>query len=534
MLDRRTLLRGATVLGTAAAVTGAGTIAGVGPATAAPGASGWGSPTRARAGGGQWGTARATAGALALSADPALHLLRRATFGPNADQLAEINRRGPAGWLDWQLNPAGVEDAACQAALGRFTLYAMSGQAFTAVARPPGSWSAMMEVWQATLLRAVCSRRQLFEVMVEFWQNHFAVTVPSDKVWNTAHVHDRETIRRHALGRFDDLLVATAKSPAMLRYLDNARSTARNPNENYGRELLELHTVGVEAGYGEGDVRASTYLMTGWGVDNTTQLFRYLPTARATGSYRVLGRDFPTAPASGLADGEAYLRWLARHPATAARLARKLAVRFVSDDPPAALVDRLAAAYLDAGTAIVPVLRALFASAEFWASAGAKLRRPLEQTLAAHRAVGTSAAPTGLDDWNSLGWSLHKRGHAPLAWPLPDGYPDVAAAWVSTSGTLGNWNAHRAVAGRWHSGKGITTPPMRDLLPATLPTTATAVVDTLCQRLLGQKLAPEHRSAVTAFLQPDAADRVPAWKLQEWNLANLVSLILSSPYFAAR
>ena len=193
--------------------------------------------------------------------------------------------------------------------------------------------------------------------MVEFWSNHFNIAIPSGEGWDVKTTDDREVIRAHALGTFADLLQASAKSPAMLRYLDNDVSTAQSLNENYGRELLELHTVGVDAGYTQADVVDSARLMTGYTAD-IYGTFTYRSSSHYVGPVTVLGFSHANGSAAGGQQvAEQYLSYLAHHPATARHLATKLAIRFVSDTPPSALIDRLAQIYLDNDTAIVPVLQ---------------------------------------------------------------------------------------------------------------------------------------------------------------------------------
>ena len=201
-------------------------------------------------------------------------------------------------------------------------------------------------------------------------------------------------------------------------------------NENYGRELLELHTVGIEAKYSEKDVRNSAYIMTGRTVNDAGE-FEYEARRHWTGKVKVLGFTHANAKGSGgLAVGDAYLTYLATHPATARRIAHKLARRFVCDDPPQTLVDRLAQSYLDNGTAIVPVLRTMFRSIEFWMSTGLKTRRPLENVVATARILGVTPGAKTNEGLEGLYWMSNQLGQAPLNWGPPDGYPDIADAWA--------------------------------------------------------------------------------------------------------
>jgi len=473
-----------------------------------------------------------------------LHLLRRTTYGVTAALLADVDDAGgTTSWLSRQLDPATLPDPVCDAVLPRFPLAtATAPWCFAHLSR--GSYLANQDLVRATLSRQVWSQRQLQEVMVEFWSNHLNITAPSGEAWATKGTDDREVVRAHALGRFDDMLVASLHSPAMLMYLSNATSTRVLPNENHGRELLELHTVGVDAGYGQAGVVDSARVLTGLTVWRPTDrgatpdafgTFRYRADWHHTGPVRVLGWSHPNNdPAGGSAVAESYARYLATHPATAARLARKLAVRFVSDDPPASLVDALVSVYLEHETAIVPVLWALFTSSEFAAAAGRKQRRPAEDVVATMRALGVTPDPASTDSTairNVLA-GLVGMGNAPLGWHPPDGYPDVAGAWSGAGTTLGRWNLHAALAsGRLTSG--LTWPPLVPwLLGPQVPRTRGALVDALTDRLLpAGTLSPAHRTALVAFLGADGpvqpADTAGMFPL-------LVSMVLDSPGWCVR
>jgi len=471
----------------------------------------------------------ASAASTSLSSDPILHLIRRATYGITPGLVEEVTRLTWPSWLERQLKPSGVADTLCDGHLARFPLLSMS-TAQVRAAQPDNSWQTMQDLGAATVLRAAWSKRQLFEVMVEFWSNHLNVTCPFGDAWDTRHRYDADVIRPHALGRYSDMLVASALHPAMLQFLNNDGSHKRSPNENFGRELLELHTVGVDGGYTEADVRTSALVMTGCSIDWNTRAYTFRPTWHHTGPVRVLGWSSANASAAGGATvAESYLRYLAMHPKTARRIARKLAIRFVSDNPSDALVTALAQTYLSNGSDIRPVLRQLFHSAEFKGSAGQKVRRPYEDLIATVRTLGLGPDTTGTKASMDLYWTVSDMGQAPLGWTQPDGYPDVATAWQSASGTLGRWNAHLNITARWWPNT-LTGHPLRTLLPAALPATWGGVVDALGVRLLGQKLAAADRNAVLTFLQKTATGTVAAndqWLT--WKLPYFVALILDLP-----
>ena len=491
--------------------------------------------------------ARQRRGTLPTTPAYLMHLLRRTTFGITPELLTDVEAVGGAQrWLEAQLAPASLPDPLCDATLARFPL---------ASATPPqvhaagnyGHWNAMYAVQQATFTRAVWSKRQLFEVMVEFWSNHLNITCPSSEAWATKPWDDVHVIRKHALGRFEDMLVASGTSPAMMLYLDNASSKGAKPgeipNENYGRELLELHTVGRDAGYGQSGVVDCARAFTGlsvwnpWngGTEGNYGTFRYVPDWHYTGPLKVLDWTHPNSDrAAGVEVATSLLRYLARHPATARRIAHKLAVRFVSDDPPTALVDRLAATYLGSGTSIAPVLRLLFSSPEFIASTGRKYRRPFEDVVASVRAVGAVPSSDGKTGaFGAFCWLSGELGQAPLAWHPPDGYPDVAAAWVGTGSTLGRWNMHVGVAGGWWK-DGIDYPGhLADrLLPTPRPADRAALVDALHARLLpGLTPPPAHREALVTFLGGHGPLKDGD---TTWLFSILVGLVLDSPLWVVR
>jgi uncharacterized protein (DUF1800 family) len=463
------------------------------------------------------------------------HLLRRTTYGLTPALVAEATKAGRTAWLEAQLAPVRIRDREGAAVLARFPNLSLSAAEFRAKveAEQANSWDAMFDLSRATLGRAAWSRRQLLEVIVDFWSNHFNVTCPSDDVWDTRHGFDA-TLRANALGRFADLLVAATTHPAMLRYLNADTSTKQAPNENLGRELLELHTVGVDAGYAERDVLDSARILTGLTLDWTTITTTFRPRDHWTGPVRVLDFSSPNALADGQPVVAAYLAYLARHPATARRLARKLAVRFVADDPPQALVDRLAKVYLAADTAIAPVLRALFSAPEFFAAHDAKVRRPMEAAIATVRALGLGPAAQDSPELDGLYWALEGQGHQPFAWPQPDGYPDRADAWASSGGVLARWNTTLGITAGWWP-KGFTGRPLRDLVPRRLPATHGALVADLGLRLLQRPLPAAHVDAICRFLGMRTTSPLHAdSEAIGWRLPYAVALVLDSPLHVLR
>jgi len=467
-----------------------------------------------------------------VSADPIAHLLRRATFGPTPESLAEATRLGVGGWLDRQFAPERIDDARCDAVLARLPLAGASVAAVRA-ALPVHSYEAFGQLGRAAVARAAWSERQLFETTVQFFANLLHVASPASGGWDSRADYDRQVIRKYAFGRYADMLKASVTHPAMLTYLDNRSSTKAHPNENYARELMELHTVGLV--YSEQDVQQAARLLTGMTVTKAGT-YAYDPARHATGAVGVLGFRHDNATAGG---GEAaslqLADYLARHPETARRIATKLCVRFVADQAPPSLVARLAKVYLDGDTAIVPVLRALFTSPEFAASVGQKSRTPFEDLIATIRTLGLGPEKTGTKALDALYNGLVKAGNAPFRWPTPDGFPDVAAAWQSPSVFLMRCNNHLNLAAGWYP-SGLTRPAdlLRSLVPA-LPATYGALVDALATRLVGTTLPAAHTEAVLSV-----AGKLPTSPLSgsdrslAGNAPYLIALVLDAPTFQLR
>jgi len=284
----------------------------------------------------------------------------------------------------------------------------------------------------------------------------------------------------------------------------------------------------------------SARIMTGYTIqwDERTPRFReflYDPTIHWTGRVRVLGFSHSNSAHNGRPVVDAYLDYLAHHPATARNIAHKLAVRFVSDDPPASLVSRLASTYLAHDTSIVPMLRALFASHEFRASISSKIRRPYEDLIATLRVLGYRILPPSAGTAarrkgpEALYWTSASLQHAPLAWTQPDGYPDTAVAWASAGGLLNRWNMHQGLAGGWWPAKDrIVVPDLPALLPTRL-TTYGALVQSLATRLTGQPLPARDAAAVLTFLGRTASAPVlPHDAAVTWDLTRTVALLLDS------
>jgi uncharacterized protein (DUF1800 family) len=469
-----------------------------------------------------------------LTWNPTDHVLSRLAFGPTPAARAEIAARGIPAWIEAQIAAAGtyagyagdplVAANATQLSLSpadAHTLLKLSGNQY--------SWDLMTRLTQTTLGLQVWSRAQLYEVLVDFFANHLNVVCPRADLWITRHTFDRDVIRKHAVGSFTDMLLAAARNPAMLLYLDLAQSTKSAVNENYGRELLELHTVGLI--YSESDVRNVAKLLTGRTVNPHTSEYLYNPANHGTGAVRVLGFTHPNASAAdGDAGGDALLRYLAAHPATATRLARKLCIRLVSDAPSDGLVAAVATAYTSSGTQILPMLDVILRSAEFWASRGQKVRRPAENVIASLRILDTKPA-TITAALKYLQIMTQQIGNQPLAWDPPDGYPDVATAWRSASTLLTLWLHHAALAGdSWRNAFAASN---KTLLYGGTPANSGDAIARLGVRLTGGPLPAAHAVALQSFLAEPATTLMAKSTLRGL-LPTLVALILDGPCHALR
>ena len=462
----------------------------------------------------------------AAPADAELHLLNRLTWGPRPGELKRLRDLGAEAFLDEQLHFERLDDGDADVRLAEFPILAMNRRTLYGLQNAQGR--ARRALVRGMLERAVYSERQLLERMVEFWSDHFNVPSDFDNTLNL--VVFQQDVRRHALGRFRDLLAATAKSPAMLYYLDNYVNVKERPNENYARELLELHTLGVDGGYTEQDVKATARAFTGWTIHDRTETgFYFDDSEHDTDAKKVLGRDLPAG--RGLEDGLHVLGILADHPATARFVCRKLCVRFVSDAPPESLVDRLADVWAATGGEIKPVLRALFLSEEFKASAGQKLRRPLDFFVGALRASGTRVR-----EWWLTEELLEALGQTPYGWHPPDGYPDVAAAWLSANGLLTRWNTamrltHGALSDA-DQGYGLST-RLTERTPEV--ETVGELVAAVSRQVFGARLPEAALEPFVHYASDGAGAAEPVTpQLLGRKLGSLYGLMLASPQFQWR
>ena len=454
---------------------------------------------------------RAVAGdASPLSArDSALHVLQRFAYGPRAGEVAHVAQQGALAWFEdqlafhqrddralvarergyqalalgpreWATNFVAMQEATrrrkqqmtMSEAAGVAAGDSMAAKAGDKRDRTPeqAEFQRLLDqVHGLAMVRAVRAEDQLQEVMTDFWFNHFNVYLDkgADRFMLADYVE--HVIRPHALGRFEDLLIATARSPAMLFYLDNVESVAspdartfpvaptpnarrRGLNENYARELLELHTLGVDGGYTQKDVTEVARILTGWSMTAPREGadFAFHFRAHDYGEKTVLGVTFPAG--RGEDEGMHLLDLLAHHPATIRHVCRQLCVRFVSDDPPDGCVDAAVTAWQKSDGDVRQVLRAIVRSPEFWdpAIVNAKVKTPLEFVASAARAIGADP-----DSTPRLANAVARLGQPLYRQPSPAGYPERQSDWVNSGALLARMNFAVALASGNHEGTDV-------------------------------------------------------------------------------
>jgi len=422
------------------------------------------------------------------------------------------------------------------------------------------------ELNQAKLLRAIYSERQLDEVLTDFWFNHFNVFVNKGADRYLLTSYERDAIRPHVLGKFEDLLVATAKSPAMLFYLDNWLSVGPNSeialgipphqrgygpgnrrrkgkqasglNENYGRELMELHTLSVNGGYSQKDVTEVAKVFTGWTLDPPKKGgdFRFEPRMHEPGDKFVLGHRISQ---NGEREGLEVLHILAHDPKTAHFISQKLAMRFVSDNPPPALVDRMTQTFLKKDGDIREVLRTLFKSPEFWSpdTYRAKVKTPLEFVVSAARASGAD-----VDDARPLVGTLNNMGMMLYGMQPPTGYSMKADTWVNSSALLGRMNfALRLTSGKIHgikvdlSAATAATKTTGTATPGTTTPDAQQALASLENSLLNGDISKQTHDTISKQLEdPTISERRLDDPSRPPNVPAIAGLILGSPEFQRR
>ncbi|MEE4304288.1 MAG: DUF1800 domain-containing protein [Wenzhouxiangella sp.] len=532
------------------------------------------------------------------SSDFALRVLERATYGARPEDLDHFLSLGSNdqqrlnAWLDEQLDWQGLDDSGLEqrlAAAGYLTLDKTITELWADhVQGDADRYLPAAETEAARILRAVYSRRQVYEVMTEFWHDHFSVAGWDFSIAPVLVQYDRDVIRPHALGNFREMLEAVARSTAMLIYLDNKDNRAGGYNENWARELMELHTLGSDAyypgaahgeiplgdddlaiGYSDADVYDVARCFTGWTIrsghwempdtpeyDNGD--FIFFVNWHEGGNKYVLG-NFIFGPTDQM-EAELAMDYLCMHRQTARHLCEKICRRLVDDEPPQSLVESAAQVWHDnwqAGDQVAKVVRHILSSADFVDGTGTKIRRPFELMCAAFRKTAAEIEPQptgGWDPWGDLLYRFRQTGHGCFRWPSPDGYPDTADRWTSASVMGQTWRLlSRMVELDDDSDRFLLCIHQETVagLPDPAQRSAEGLVDFWLERLVGRPVASGRRSELIDFMRQNAAADAPLDITSglpdgDWNSGNLsahytpsrlraaVALIMMLPEFYQR
>jgi uncharacterized protein (DUF1800 family) len=526
------------------------------------------------------------AGMRELTADQqAAQAIGRLTFGPRPGEVDRVNAAGTDRWIERQLSPDGIADVALEGVLQGLPVWSMPLKVLTDSFPPQDVYIRRLRIVRglapasqlqltpddsaafkamndrgnqyfnqfqaAKVVRAQMSERQLVETLTDFWENHFSVYVGKMPTRFTLLEYDRDIIRPRVLGKFRDLLGAVAHSAAMLYYLDNFQSAAdsnhmtlpeyrqaeksgRRPvnhrrnglNENYGRELLELHTLGVDGGYTQKDVIAVARALTGWTLDDPRAGggFIFREGMHDAEPKVVLGHTLPGG--RGLEDGEDVLDIVARHPSTARYIAFKLARRFVSDTPGKALVERAAETFRRTDGDLREVMRTILTSPEFFSRAAyrAKVKSPFELVLSARRIMNASP-----DTSASTAFQIQRLGQQLFGHLAPNGWPETGDQWINAGSLLDRINFGVQVGGgRLRFAPAEQWPGWALLSAMPLDRQVDGVVD----QLLGGNVSLETRSILFKGQNPLAAANAPAPVRP--SLRDLLGIALGSPEFQRR
>jgi uncharacterized protein (DUF1800 family) len=538
-------------------------------------------------------------GAAALAADPltlarapfAVRMLRNLSFGPTPASIAEFQAFGStdaqrlANWVDWQLDYASIDDSGVDARLSRAgytTLGKSLQQLWADHVVPNPAWEVRMlpalEMQRAAFVRATYSKRQLREMVVDFWHDHFSIYGYDYEGGPVSPHFDRDVIRKNAFGNFRTMLEDVATSPTMLFFLDNYTNTKAGQNENWARELMELHTLGTEnyygfqdpatlprdpadasypAGYTDIDVYEVAAAFTGWSVryghwqypTENDGTFVYRAAWHDTNPKTILGKQYyPEQP--DMKDGRDVLDRLASHPATARHICAKLIRRFINDTPSQSLVWSAAAVFRakwQAPDQMIHVLRHILNSTEMYNAWGNKTRKPFTAIVAALRAGNSDwTLATSGDRSDEFVWRFGFTGHTPFGWPAPNGYPDVMSPWSGSNSYGQTWKMLDWLTDTTDGGFSLL--PVLQTTRANVPKwTANTLVDYWCNRLLGYLPDPARRQTLVKFMAQNGDPTTFAITDDEtWSgndlkkhynqsrLKSMASLILLSPEFLSR
>ncbi len=419
--------------------------------------------------------------------DPTLRLVRRITMGISPEEVALARSLGYAGYLDYHLRPQAIDDSALDTLLTtRLPLTAMPSAQLVS---QDGNEVAN-QLSDATLYRAAFSTRQLKERMVEFWTDHFTISL--NKVGYLKMADDRDVIRQHAMGNFKTLLKATAESGAMLVYLDQNRSRTPTPNQNYAREIMELHTMGVDGGYSQTDVAELSRILTGW-TTTGPGTFTFNTTFHDRAAKTFLGRSFPAmantaAAAVQKSEGDTAIQMLVDHPSTAKYISLKMARWLLAYTPSQWVIDATAATYAATNGDIPSMIRTILSTKNLLASP-AKYKRPFHLAASALRAMGAEVTNV-----RSVRQRADQMGQPMFYWEQPNGYPDRVDWWSGL--VLGRWSFMADLANR-----NSATQTRVNSTTFRTPDTADGVVAQINTRMYGGEMTSALKAQLLAYLR---------------------------------
>lgn len=499
--------------------------------------------------------------------------LNRMAFGPRPGDIAAFAALGDTpdvqleAYVEQQLNPSAIDDSECDAIIaqqGFQTLDLNLAQTWRAYTMKEGEENKdndrllpIREVEKAAFLRAIYSKRQLTELLADFWHNHFNVFGWNRWEGSTFRLYDRDVIRANMLGNFRTMLEAVAKSPAMLYYLDNQSNVGGDPNENYARELFELHAMGTEnylgviadtaenydliyddegnpRGYVDDWVYGATTCFSGWQVNTETGQFEFNESAHFPFQKFVLGQQIQ--PFQKEKDGRDVLDLLVNHPGTARHIARKLCRRFISDNPPESVVQAAADVFranLNAPAQLKKVMRTILLSDEFKTTWGEKIKRPFEYAVSLMRSINYDFDPV-----DSFFWRYDPAGQPLFAWPAPNGFPDLKESWLGTMSLLQRMRLCNFLMD-WKYPKDGPNAEKRYFRPSeqtpNLLLTPRSLVDYWANRILGRTLPPTAYEEIVDFMANgrNPTQDMPREDIDE-RLRYMIALIFMSPTFMLR
>ncbi len=474
------------------------------------------------------------------AAQEARHLLNRVAFGAKPGDVARVAQMGTKNWLEEQLADTLPEDPIVNWRVNSIDLQERVRSA-PDTANDVDNAQLVAETLQAAILRAVYSRHQLRETLADFWTNHFNIYALKNNERELVAIDTEQVIRPHTLGKFRDLLLASAHSPAMLSYLDNQQNKKGVANENYARELLELHTLGVKSGYTQKDIQEVARCFTGWRLKTTGDIrydvgsvlastkdphpgFLYDPTLHDDGAKFIPFLNLHLVPNGGKKDADMVLERLVTHETTAMFLSRKLCRRYLGHVPPE-IVTRASNAYLKNDTDICAMLRPILLDGVFDPTRNRPIfKRPLDFTVSALRAVSADT-----DGGEALQKHLSSMGQALYQWPMPDGFPEKAAAW--TGSLLGRWNFALALTGQQIGG---TTIDLEAPFKALKAQDDADKVKTLVEMILNVPADSNEVRPLVATLNNHIAQAKRSNLPEKSIFAEVAALVIASPAFQWR